>query len=153
MRTEKKEIQKIEYVTTYIADDGTEFKSEEECKKYEQTATCAINGMFNKLKIQKFENVAEYEPFNNFYCEDTMYAVKIESVEQLEIVNKWIKDHGDNRFLGSETIGTFQLLNEFEGGIWPIGTPDKLKEEYCKGVDKFFDTLIEKAEESKGENA
>lgn len=29
MRTERKEIQKIEYVTTYIANDGTEFKSEE----------------------------------------------------------------------------------------------------------------------------
>lgn len=43
MKTEikKREVTTTEEYTVYIANDGTEFKSQEECKKYDEGAICA----------------------------------------------------------------------------------------------------------------
>ena len=156
MTIKEEEIKRVEIKKIYVAKDGTEFDTAEECKKYEETAKCAINGMFNKLKVQYTYGVGEYEPFHTFYCEDELYAVKIENADQLEITNKWIKSiDPSNEAIGADAIGTIQLINTYDGGggAWIIGTPEKLKEIYCKGIDKLYNKLIEKTEETKGEEA
>lgn len=153
IRTEK--IEKIEYKNIYVANDGTEFQSEEECRKYEETATCAINGMFDTLKMQTSYAVGDGEPFNSLSYEDTIYAIKIENADQLEIVNKWIWDKDKTcELIGAEAIGTIQLISfdSYGNAIWVIGTPDKLKEMYIKGIEELYNELIEKSEETKGEN-
>ena len=156
MEIREETIEKTVYETkkTYIANDGTEFKNREECEKYEETAQCAINSMFKKLKIQQTDSVGEDETFNLFMYEDTMHAVKIETLEELEVVNKWIcfKDPTQTT-IGTEKIGTIQLINEYDGGVWVVGTPEELKDRYCNAIDGFCNELIEKTEETKGENA
>ena len=157
MRTERTEVQKIEYVTKYIANDGEEFLDEEACKKYEKTAECAINGMFKKLKVQETACIGDGEPFGQFGYEDYLYAVKIENADQLEIVNKWIVSNDnysccEKQLIGADKIGAIQLIDVYDGGVWTVGTPEELKEKYIKAIDKLFDKLIEKAEETKGEN-
>jgi len=155
MTTKEQKIERIEIKKIYVADDGTEFQSEEECKKYEQTARCVINGMFHKLKIQKTYGVGDCEPFNFFGYEDCVYAVKIENMNQVEIVNKWMKSenscHINESYLGADAVGTIQLLSPFEGGVWVIGTPDELKETYNKAIDNLFVALVEKVEDMKEE--
>lgn len=158
MRTEKKEIQKIEYVTTYIANDGTEFKSEEECRKYEETAECAIRGMFKGLKPQHTERIGESGGlFTAFDYDDDVFAVKVENASQLEILNKWVKMLDPGNYLPcftDEAIGTIQLIVEnYDGNLWFLGTPEEFKKLLNEEVDSLFNKLIEKAEEPKGENA
>lgn len=154
MRTERKEIQKIEHATIYIANDGTEFRDEDECRKYENTAECAIKEMFNKLNPQVTYNVGDSNPFYVLGCDDDLYAVKIENTNQLEIVNKWIRvqDKYQSNTLGDDAIGTIQLINNYLDGILILGTPEQLKEKYCEAIDQLFDKLVEKSEEPKGEN-
>lgn len=149
MRTEKKEIQKIEYVTTYIANDGTEFKSEEECKKYENTARCAINEMVKRIPRQD-----TYDSENNglpyFGCDDTVTAFKIRSVDDVEAVNKWLLDldpvNCKSLCLGTETVGTIQLFCLYNDGcdVWKLGSVEDLKNTYLKAIDSFVNTLIDK---------
>lgn len=154
MKTERKEIQKIEYVTTYIANDGTEFKNEEECKKYEATAECVINKMFKGLNLQETLLEDDYN-LTMFYGDDSIYAVKIENLNQLEIVNKWIRMRSDDSCFGypDDVIGTVQIIREtYDGTLWFLGTPEELKKSLSKVIDSFFDKLIDTAEETKGEN-
>lgn len=150
MRTEKKEIQKIEYVTTYIAKDGTEFKSEDECRKYEETAKCAIFGALQKLECQKTDMFAERECdlFTSFSCDDNMYAFRIRNVDDLEVVNRWMHlvDDCSRDKLGTDAIGTIQLINTYcdDESVWVIGTVEQFKEKVCKQIDKLVDKLVEK---------
>lgn len=149
MRTEKKEIQKIEYVTTYIAKDGTEFKSEDECRKYEATATCAIMEMLKKLPQQE-----TYDPENNglpyFGCDDTLKAFKIRTIDDVETVNKWLLDlsptGNKGMCLGADAVGTIQLfcIYNYDNDVWKLGSVDELKNTYLKAIDSFVDKLTEK---------
>lgn len=157
MKTERKEIQKIEYVTTYIANDGTEFKSEEECKKYETTAKCAVNVLFNSVPKQTTPFIGEKEPFCDFgSCDNEVYAVKIRSIDDLDAVNKYLKwSDSENDCLGVDAIGTIQILvyqAYCDGTIYKYGTPDNLKKEFCKAIDELCGKLIE-TEETKEGNA
>lgn len=54
------EIRKTETIeklvrTEYIAEDGTVFRSEEECKKYEESALFAISKELKRLDNKKME--------------------------------------------------------------------------------------------------
>lgn len=149
MRTEKKEIQKIEYEYTYIANDGTEFKSEDECRKYEETAKCAIFGAIKRLEYQETRCFAERECdlFTSFSCDDNMYAFRIRNVDDLEVINRWIhlvNIAGDK--LGTDAIGTIQLINTYcdDEDVWLIGTVEQFKERICKQIDKLVDKLVKK---------
>lgn len=62
MRTEKREFKKVEYKEVYIANDGTVFQNVEECRKYEQTAKCAI-----RSDIINLESEEAYEVLNRFF--------------------------------------------------------------------------------------
>lgn len=148
MKIEKKEIQRIEYKNIYIANDGTEFSTAEECKKYEQTAQCAINQAFNKLPIQSTYDPSGSASFPYFGCEDTLNAVRIRDVNDLEIVNKWIcsKPGFETSCLGAEAIGTIQLIvtYDYDNGVWCLGTPEELKRKYANFVDEICNKLVEK---------
>ena len=62
MKAKTKEIEKTvkEIVTTYVAGDGVEFKTEEECKKYEESALYALSvRVLNKTLIPLPTNYKE----------------------------------------------------------------------------------------------
>jgi len=156
MEIREKKIERVEYVKEYVANDGEVFQSEEECRKYEQTAKGAINGMFMKLpNIQINECAADTDPFYTFSCEDTIYAIRIQNVEELEVVNKWIKatDPCCCHSVSTEDIGKIILLCRYYDGVFVVGTPDYLKDQYCAAIDHWFSKLVENPEEGKGENA
>lgn len=156
MRTEEREIKR--YKTIYIANDGTEFETQEQCERYEKTAQCAIHAAFKSLPVQTTPDILDSDIFPYFACEDNVIAVKIRNVTDLEIVNRWLLEtygkHGEEvACLGESAIGTIQLIEEYDFGneMWFIGTPEKLKEQFIAGVDRLIDKLVDKKEE--GENA
>ena len=154
MKTERREYKRYENI--YIANDGTEFKSEDECKKYEATAVCAINQMFDKIPKQITHSLGDSFGYG-FGYDDSLYAIKIDSIEDVEVVNKWLLRSGDanenaRSCIGADAVGTIQLFSsyDYDNYIWNIGTPEKMKKDYCDCIDRLFDSLVEKPQE--GEN-
>ena len=80
-----KEIQKKREVfdTWYQATDGTEFRTREECEKYEQTAHAVVRQKFLKLVIA---DKTEYDFFHVGSDDTTIYAVKMDSQEEADTV-------------------------------------------------------------------
>ena len=151
MRKERKEFKKIEYKDVFIATDGKEFLSEDECKKYEGTCECAINEMFNKVPNQATW-AGNVDEFCTFGYDDTIYAIKIRDLTDVEVVNKWLKYKDSSaRGIGADAIGTIQIFSGFDCYVNCLGTPDDLKQIYINAVDSLFNKLVEKAED--GESA
>lgn len=80
-----KEIQKKRevYDTWYEATDGTEFRTREECEKYEQTAHAVVKTKFLKLVV---DEKTEWEFFDVGSDDSTVYAIKMNSQEDADTV-------------------------------------------------------------------
>lgn len=128
----------------YVAIDGEVFSTREECEAYESTSINVIDAQFAKLPIQLTENFAEDGYFSAFSCDDAMYAVRIENVEQLEIVNKWLDAHSTPDKIGIDKIGTIQLIDMYGDWAYLMGTPAEVKEKYSKAIDNLCNKLIQK---------
>lgn len=89
MKKVQKEIKK--HITVYEAVDGTEFNSEEECKKYEESAKCVLMTRYNKLVVK---TCSEYDVFNYIGSEDEVVdIVKINSLSDIDTILKLIALH------------------------------------------------------------
>ena len=60
---EVKETREVVVRTEYIAEDGTIFRSEEECKKYEESALFAISKELKRLD-NKENGASEYDIYD-----------------------------------------------------------------------------------------
>lgn len=83
MKSIKKE--RVVYDIVYMATDGTEFTTEEECKKYEQSALCVLLSKYKPLVIT---TVNEYEllSYGNEDC--VVDVVKITTQEDVDLVKQ-----------------------------------------------------------------
>ena len=79
----EKKVERKVYDTYYVASDGTEFKTEEECEKYEQTAHAVVRTKFLKLVA---ETKTEYDFFGVGCDENTVHAVRVESPQDVDTV-------------------------------------------------------------------
>lgn len=50
---EKIQKQRVSYYDVYVANDGTEFNSEDECKKYDKSAEGVLNAMLSKMVVKE----------------------------------------------------------------------------------------------------
>lgn len=78
-----KERTKVEKYTVYEATDGTEFRTREECEKYEQTAHAVVRTKFLKLVV---EEKTEWDLFGVGSNENTTYAIKMNTQEDADTV-------------------------------------------------------------------
>jgi len=157
MRKERKEIRKVEYKDLFIADDGTEFASEDECRKYEESAIFAVQKIVDKLPKQITENIADCDPFCAFSYDDNMIAYKVRNLDDIEAINQWLRIKfrcggdkiSDGVFLGTDALGTIQLfcVYDYDNAVWHVGTPEKLKADFARAIDLFCNELVEKTEE------
>lgn len=141
---------------TYEAFDGTIFESEDECKKYEKTAQCAINRTFNKLPQYQIggDTIAEVVALN---YDDRVHSIYIKDVDTLEIFNRWLAQNYWNSYfkgqLSVDTIGTVQLFVTYEDDIWLVGSADEYKKSFCDMIDdNLVKPLMEKINGAKEEN-
>ena len=161
MRKESRRKERIcvDYEDIYIADDGTEFNNEEECKKYERTADGVINAAFEKTK---FGNVIYGlgDRFCQFGCDENMFCVHITDEHDLNAVNMWVSHHSarpvygyydikkDDPQFGKDAIGTIQVFSESDyDDPYEYGSIEQLREYMHKSVDELIDSLTKEKEE------
>ena len=140
MKKVQKEV--THYITKYQANDGTIFNSEEECKNYEQTAEFAINQAYNKtfnVLNNKYEMV--YPDRCEFACmcvESKLYAIKINSAEELKILNMMLDlNHADA--VGAEYIGKEIVIDQADwaGEVYVYGTREDMISSFTHFVDSI----------------
>lgn len=89
MKTNEVKITKeIIVKTEYIAEDGTIFENEEECKKYEKSALFAIN---KQLKRMGNKNYLSYNDINDdCSCDEKVEIFDIQTENDLENLRRYL---------------------------------------------------------------
>ena len=158
----------------YESDDGTYFKTEEECRKYEETARYAIDKAFFDLCVRQDEDksfngvmFAECGIFENFGCgsdEWMLVVVEMKSAEDLKIVDMYRKEHlhetqlnHPKNMLTKDHIGKRVLVGigqHYEGydAFYVYGTVDEVVEKFRNDILMYFDPQIEKETEKEDKN-
>lgn len=88
------EIRKTETIeklvrTEYIAEDGTVFRSEEECKKYEESALFAISKELKRLDNKK-NGASEYDIYDECSEEDLVEIFNAETERDIENIRRYV---------------------------------------------------------------
>ena len=152
MKEERKEVKKVEYKTVYVADDGTEFTSSDECKKYEESAKYAVKQLIKDIPRQDTNGVGQ-DFLSSFGYDDNIIAFKVRNADDVEAINRWIKCtfdiDGTFKGVSLDDIGTIQLFEtyDYDNGLWRIGSVEYIKELFCKEVDNWVTKLVDKPEE------
>ena len=84
----KNEIKKmVEQVvgTEYIAEDGTVFYNEEECRKYEESALFTVS-----KKVKKLNRISQIGLFDLGYDEDYIDIFSVETEEDLDNLKRYL---------------------------------------------------------------
>ena len=159
MKVIEKEIIKKEIVKTYESIDGKIFNSEEECKKYDETAYAVINAEF-KSTIVKI--TTEYDLIGNKTgSEDYDIAIiNIKNHGDLDKVNRMIQITNEkyhNRFtlLPDTRIGEtiahslgYGYEKEYQYLGYCYGTKEEILKEIEDGLNQTFSTEKEKKDEN-----
>ena len=148
MKRIEKEIKS--YKTIYVANDGTEFSSEEECKKYDESAKGIIFSRYNKLILCKTDEYALYYDEHEIdivkpTCErdkDTImqmywYIHELSSEDSI----KEQEDYIDRAIKEDDVV--FMDWNCDHDWCWIIGTRNSLKENIDKFVQDFTKDYVE----------
>ncbi len=149
----------IEEVTAYEADDGTRFKTEEECKRYENSAHYAIYNQFLKLGVS--EPFAECQIFENFgYGSDEyqLIVIDIKDENDLKIANMFAEMQMPEREgmnLERYRFGTNRIGQRLLVGIgfnccencYIYGTQEELIEKFKQDIDKYYNPKSNEKEE------
>lgn len=76
----------VEEVRGYYADDGTWFKTEDECRKYEETAKIVVLKMVKDKMIAK---TTVYNLLNEGDCDCDVEIFNVDSLETVELLNRY----------------------------------------------------------------
>lgn len=68
--------EKMQFYTLYRAIDGTEFKNENECLNYEDTAKCVLLARYNKLVRKSISEFSIFGSGNEEYMIDILNPLK-----------------------------------------------------------------------------
>lgn len=150
MKRIEKEIKS--YKTMYVANDGTEFSSEEECRKYDESAKGVIFAKYNKLILGKTDESALYDGSDEHEidvvkptCErdkDTIMQVYYYTCgqERGEAAKKF-EDYIERAIKEDDVV--FMDWNYDHDWCWIIGTRNSVKENIEKCVQDFTKDDVE----------
>ena len=128
------------YVTVFEAEDGTRFSSEDECRKYEATARFAVESAYRKtFSVPNEEDCFSNDLFPMSYISDdeSIYAIKIGNVDELEVFNRLAKDKGMN-VRGADVIGkVLVFVNGYDGDLYDYGTLDDIQRRYEEAIKQL----------------
>lgn len=83
MKEIKREVTSVEVV--YQAADGTEFKSKEECKAYDESARCMLYAKYNQKVIN---STTEFNLFGFGSDDCTIEVVKLETQADVDLITQ-----------------------------------------------------------------
>lgn len=145
---EIKRTKTIEEVIGYEAKDGKQFKTKEECEKYEQSAEYAVEKMFDSICVKKDEETrfAECSIFENYGYggEDYCYVIAdIKTEAELKIANMYGKMRAGTYFkpLEAKYIGKRVLIavgDTWDPAFYVRGTEEEMVEEFKRTMAGFF---------------
>lgn len=131
------------YKTVFVADDGTEFESSDECKKYELSAKNTIKGMFSETfdvrpdaDYEKKLRVVEGLPLWLAYGpENYLFTVKPKTLDELEVLNKYLHLYGNSCY-GADAVGKIIILEytAYDHEVYTCGTVDDWKLNFEKTI-------------------
>ena len=113
MEIVRKEVKTIKIV--YTASDGTEFTSQDECRKYEASASCAIKEAFYKCRINK-ENHSEWSVFGCGSDEVEVFGVVLKDEKDLYAARVYFKHFGYDKEISEDILNTKLIV--FKGDDW-----------------------------------
>jgi len=101
----------------FKAADGTVFKTEQECKRYEDTAKCVIKQRFMSI-VEKTIN-----PYEEGLCESCDYAegfiINLEDENKIDIVNVYLSYYGNTPFSYHVKGHTIIVMhNSYDDCVW-----------------------------------
>lgn len=127
---EIKETREVLVRTEYVAEDGEAFKSEEECKKYEESALFAVSKQLKRLCGNKI--LSEYDLYERCCCDDFVEIFNVETKTDIENIKRYVylrisvnneKVNEDDIELSNITAGHEVIIhwNYDEDACWIIG--------------------------------
>lgn len=130
----------IHEITGYEADDGTWFRTEEECRKYEMTAHHAAAKAALALLVNK--SSAEYA-FSGFCgCfEDDICVYDIKDANALQVVNTYLESlSAKNDMLTSDYVGHKVCVQHYYDDTYAhiCGTRIDMELRFSKLMDDLF---------------
>ena len=148
------ETKTVEEVTGYLADDGTWFRSKEECSKYEASALYAAERAAFSRRISS----AYAEDALRRFCtclEEVIEVYDIATADDLQIVNTYLRmlEHSsatpqgliDPKYIGSKVA--VDIWCDRDGfTVW--GSREEVEAEFKKCLDKWFTREAESDAES-----
>lgn len=114
---ERVEIEVTNKETRYKACDGTLFTTENECKKFEETAYCVIKSRLMSIVTSTIN------PYEKNLCDNenyhTGYIVVLEDESKIDIVNVYLNFHSHSILPYSWVSNTIILMyNEYDNCVW-----------------------------------
>ena len=85
---EIKETKEVLVRTEYVAEDGKKFKSEEECKKYEESALFAVSRQLKRLGGNKM--LSEYDIYDEASCDCLVEIFNAETETDIENIRRYV---------------------------------------------------------------
>lgn len=134
----------IEENVLWKAYDGKTFTSEEECKKYEETAESVIKKAFMKLVVGNIVPECDIWANYGYGSEEFMMAIiDIKDANDLMIANKYLDFRKADELIDSKYIGKRIMVNLgyfYEDNIYKVNprTMEEVIEQFTKDMAKIF---------------
>lgn len=130
----------IQEITGYEADDGTWFRTEAECKKYEESAHCAAKSAADKYITNRSILEAVIGDLCGCY-EDDMEVYDIKDAHALQVVNTYFGSmNPSNRMIPPECIGHKVCIQHYYDDTYINihGTRVDMELRFSKMLDDLF---------------
>ena len=155
---EVKETKSIEEVVrvAYIAEDGTVFRSKEECKKYEESALFAISKELKRLDNKK-NGASEYDIYDECSDECLVEIFNAETERDIENIRRYVylKALSNSSYARKEDVDLPNITagheviihwNYDEDSCWTIGNGSI--DDFCDYIKGNLMSLITTKEEN-----
>ncbi len=143
---ENKITRTIEEVNGYIADDGTWFRTKEECQKYEESAKMVLFNMVKDKLVGK-TNIYHLLEEGCEDCDAEIYSV--DSMKTLELLNRYFSlstFHSQKNVVSTDMIGkNIIIFWDYDRDVcWSRGTIDDLLNEIRNRYEKVINKETDK---------
>ena len=130
----------VQEITGYEADDGTWFRTEEECKKYEASACYAAEKAARECRTKQTSVECAFDGFCGCY-EDEIYVYDIHNAHMLQVVNTYLASlNRSNKLIPPEMIGHKVCVQQYYDDTYTsiLGTRIDMELRFSKLMDKLF---------------
>lgn len=130
----------VEVTKGYKATDGTFFKDESECRKYEESALVAAQVAADKLSVRMCSAETIFDEY--MLCgEDTIRVFDIKDADQLQIINTYLRLLSRyNLLVDPSYIGQHIAIDfyAYDDGIYIIGNREEMEKKFFEKMDRLF---------------